>query len=71
MVFNSARLGLAKPDPEAFRKVAALLETTPERCLFVDDTLPNVEGARQAGMQAEHFTGIDALRSLLERAGLV
>ena len=71
VVFNSARLGIAKPDPDAFRTVARALGTEPERCLFVDDTLPNVEGARDAGMQAEPFTDVVGLRSLLERAGLL
>ena len=71
VIFNSARLGLAKPDPEAFRTVARALGTEPERCLFVDDTGPNVEGARAAGMQAEVFRDVAGLRSLLERAGLL
>ena len=71
VVFNSARLGVAKPDPQAFVAVAAALDTVPERCLFVDDTLPNVDGARAAGMQAEQFTDAASLRSLLERAGLL
>jgi putative hydrolase of the HAD superfamily len=71
VIFNSARLGIAKPDPEAFRTVAAALGTAPERCLFVDDTVPNVEGARAAGMQAETFSDVETLRLLLERAGLL
>ena len=71
VVFNSARLRMAKPDPEAFRTVAALLDVEPERCLFVDDTVPNVEGARQANMHAEVFVGVEPLRLLLERAELV
>jgi putative hydrolase of the HAD superfamily len=71
VIFNSARLGVSKPDPEAFRTVASALGTTPERCLFVDDTLANVEGARAAGMQAEAFMDLDGLRSLLDRAGLL
>jgi putative hydrolase of the HAD superfamily len=71
VVFNSARLRLAKPDPAAFVRVAELLEIPVDRCLFVDDTLPNVEGARRAGMQAEAFVGVAPLRSLLTAAGLV
>ena len=71
VVFNSARLGLAKPDPNAFRTVASQLGVPPERCLFVDDTIPNVHGARAASMQAEPFTDVTALRSLLEEAGLL
>jgi putative hydrolase of the HAD superfamily len=71
VIFNSARLGVVKPDPEAFRTVAAALGASPESCLFVDDTAPNVEGARAAGMQAEQYTDVAALRSLFERAGLL
>jgi putative hydrolase of the HAD superfamily len=71
VVFNSARLGVAKPDPQAFLTVARMLDVPPEHCLFVDDRIPNVEGARQAGMQAEPFTGVAALRTVLERAGLL
>ncbi|MEY2448309.1 MAG: putative hydrolase of the superfamily [Acidimicrobiaceae bacterium] len=71
VVFNSARLGIAKPDIDAFATVAKLLGVPVERCLFVDDTVPNVEGARAAGMQAEPFTDVGALRTLLERAGLL
>jgi putative hydrolase of the HAD superfamily len=71
VVFNSARLGVAKPDTEAFKTIANLLAVPVERCLFVDDTVANVEGARDAGMQAEPFTGIAELRSLLERAQLL
>lgn len=71
VVFNSARLGTAKPDPDAFRMVASLLDVPTERCLFIDDTVPNVHGAREANMQAEPFTDVASLRSLLERAGLL
>jgi putative hydrolase of the HAD superfamily len=70
-VFNSARLGLAKPDAEAFKMVANLLDVPVDRCLFIDDTLRNVEGARAAGMHAEPFTSVADLRSLLEEAGLL
>src|SRR5205085_239628 len=69
VVFNSARLGLAKPDVEAFKKVAGLLEVPVERCLFIDDTRPNIAGAREAGMKAEAFTDVADLRASLEEAG--
>lgn len=71
VVFNSARLGVAKPDPEAFRIVARALDVPVARCLFVDDTVANVDGARAAGMQAAPFTGVAALQSLLQRAELL
>lgn len=71
VVFNSARLGLAKPDTEAFRTVANLLGAPTERCLFIDDTRPNVEGARAAGMHAEAFIDVADLRELLQEVGLL
>jgi putative hydrolase of the HAD superfamily len=70
-VFNSARLGVAKPDTAAFRTVADLLGVPVERCLFVDDTRPNVEGAREAGMRAEPFTSVAELRKVLEQTQLL
>ncbi len=71
VIFNSARLGLAKPDPAAFIEVARRLDTPVARCLFVDDTIPNVEGARAAGLQAEVFVDVATLRTQLITAGLV
>lgn len=53
-VFTSCRIGLRKPNAEAFHHVAREMGVAPERILFFDDTLPNVEGARAAGLQAVH-----------------
>ena len=52
--FISSRIGLRKPDREAFEFVAREIGVAPGRILFFDDTLPNVEGARAAGLQAVH-----------------
>ena len=53
-VFVSYELGLRKPDRAAFHQVAREIGVRPERILFFDDTLANVEGARAAGLQAVH-----------------
>ncbi|MFD5620941.1 HAD family hydrolase [Streptomyces yangpuensis] len=37
-VVNTARIGLAKPDPQVYRIAAERLGTAVDRCLFVDDT---------------------------------
>ena len=64
-VVNSARVGLAKPDPRIYRLAADLAGVRPERCLFVDDTEENVEAASALGMQAVHFrTPADLERAL-------
>lgn len=70
-VVGSADIGVAKPDPAAYRAAAAAIGLEPEACAFVDDTPANVEGARAAGMEAELFIGAEELRTLLRRLQLV
>lgn len=51
-VFVSCDLGMRKPERAAFEHVAGAMGTRCERILFFDDSAANVEGAREAGMQA-------------------
>jgi epoxide hydrolase-like predicted phosphatase len=56
---------LMKPDTRLYHLAAERLGVAPEETLFVDDHLPNVEGARDAGMRALHHTTREAtLREL-------
>lgn len=64
-VFNTARLGVAKPDPAVFERVAADLGLAPADVVFVDDLDVNVEGAERAGMTAIRFSGAEDLRARL------
>lgn len=61
----SAELGRRKPDPEAFRLMAARLETSPASIFYVDDDADYVDGARQAGLHAQVFAGHALLRHQL------
>ena len=54
-VICSADVGLAKPDAAAYRLAAERLGLKAEECVFIDDTRPNVAGAREVGMAAIHF----------------
>jgi putative hydrolase of the HAD superfamily len=68
--FYSCDLGLAKPDPAYFATILAAIGTPGTDALFIDDNLLNVEGARTAGLHAEHFppgSGPTALREVLSR----
>lgn len=71
-VVNTARIGVAKPDPRVYRIAAARVGVEAGRCLFVDDTEANVEAARREGMPALHYRCPDDLRNalapLLDRA---
>lgn len=51
----SWQVGAAKPDPEFFRRVVRLIGAPADEVLFVDDSEPNVAGARAAGLAAEHW----------------
>jgi putative hydrolase of the HAD superfamily len=66
----SYKIGFVKPHPTFYREALELLGTSAPDTLFIDDKPENVDGARRAGMQALHFTGIDALRAELARRGL-
>jgi 2-haloacid dehalogenase len=66
----SGEIGLVKPDPRIYEHHAESFGLTPERTLFIDDSLANVEGARAAGWHAVHFTGAGSLAADLARFGL-
>ncbi len=69
-VFNTAEIGVAKPDPSVFRHVCEALDVVPESVFFTDDSPRNVEGAAGVGMTAVHYTGVDPLRRDLREAGV-
>lgn len=56
-VVNSARVGIAKPDPRILELAAARAGVRPQRCLFVDDTPENVDAAASLGMRAVRYHG--------------
>jgi putative hydrolase of the HAD superfamily len=65
VVINSARIGLAKPDPRVYILAAHRAGASPDRCLFVDDTAANVVAARELGMSALHYQQLEGFRCLL------
>jgi putative hydrolase of the HAD superfamily len=66
----SSELGRTKPDPEAFRLLAARLGTAPEAVLYFDDDETYVVGAREAGLSAHRAHGADSIRAALATHGL-
>ena len=69
--FLSHELGVLKPDRELFDRVAELAGFAPERILFLDDNIINVDGARAAGFAAEHVRGVDEARHALISTGVL
>ena len=70
VIFNTAEVGIAKPDPEIFRYVLQELETTANETLFIDDLELNVEGARSIGIRSHQHVDSGSTAEFLLGAGL-
>lgn len=64
-IVNTARIGIAKPDPQVYRIAAERLGVQADRCLFIDDTAANVAAARDMGMTALHYRRLEDLQQAL------
>jgi putative hydrolase of the HAD superfamily len=54
-VVDSGFVGVRKPEARIYEMTLERLGLAAGVCLFVDDLLPNIEGARALGMNAVHF----------------
>jgi 2-haloacid dehalogenase len=66
----SGDVGLIKPDIAIYETHAKCFGLNPAATIFIDDSAPNVEGAKAAGWDAVLFTGADALRADLVARGI-
>ncbi|WP_404829404.1 HAD-IA family hydrolase [Streptomyces albicerus] len=64
-VVSSARVGVVKPDRRIFEIAVERAGAPAGRCLFVDDTLENVEAAVALGMRGVHYREPADLRGAL------
>ncbi|NOD46697.1 MULTISPECIES: HAD family phosphatase [unclassified Ruegeria] len=62
---------LLKPQPEIFHRLCERAGLAPKNCIFIDDGLHNVDGARAVGMDGIHFTTPQALESALTERGFL
>ena len=70
-VFASSDLGLRKPERAAFEAIGEAVGAPLSGLLFFDDLLENVEGAREAGLQAVHVRSYrDVRRALIDIGAL-
>jgi len=60
-VFFSHEMGMSKPDEEIYKSVIQELGVQPERTLFFDDLLENLNGAKKVGLQTFHINHDKAL----------
>lgn len=67
----SSEVGVTKPDRRIFDELTLRYGLDLPRALFIDDSPPNVEGARLAGLEAVQFTSATTLREDLAGRGLL
>ena len=67
----SYQIHMLKPDPAIFLRTAEILNIVPQETIFIDDNLPNVEGAQKAGMEGYHFTSSTDLRAHFRVLGIL
>lgn len=61
----SGEHGLIKPDPTIFELTLERIGRQAHECLFIDDSLPNIEAARSLGFKAIHYHSPSQLRGEL------
>ncbi len=69
-IIVSGEEGVAKPDPVIFEILEERIGHSLDDCIFIDDSLRNVEAAGEAGLDAILFTDTGHLREDLAVRGL-
>jgi FMN phosphatase YigB (HAD superfamily) len=64
-------IGAMKPSPICYITAAKQVKQPVSECLFIDDRLSNVNGAKKIGMQAIQFNGLKSLRQSLNLLGVL
>ncbi|MGV1801905.1 HAD family hydrolase [Agrobacterium vitis] len=67
----SGEVGLIKPDVAIYHRHATDFGLEPAHSIFIDDSLPNVVGAKAAGWQAVHFVSPEKLKAELTNVGVL
>jgi putative hydrolase of the HAD superfamily len=68
-VVDSAFVGARKPEARIYEITLERIGLPAEACVFIDDLLPNIEGARALGLNAVHFR--DTEQAIAEVRALV
>lgn len=67
--YISGHMGVTKPSAEIYARVEADCAIAPERLLFTDDRLENIDAAKARGWQTHHFKSPEGLARRLVAAG--
>ena len=67
----SGEVGSIKPEPEIFELLLKKIGLSASECLFVDDSLANIQQAQKLGFATVHFQSPDQLEAELHRLHLL
>jgi 2-haloacid dehalogenase len=65
MVISGA-VGYIKPEPEIYHIMLEKIGRPAQECLFIDDSLPNIQQAQKLGFQTIHFESSEKLAGTLQ-----
>ncbi len=66
-VVISGEVKVCKPDPRIYELILNKIGRPAQECVFIDDSLANIEAAAKLGFQAIHFQSAEQLRAELEQ----
>ncbi len=64
-LFYSCQMKMLKPEPEIYEAVLDKIGEEPSQCLFIDDGIQNVEGAKQVGLESLRFTTFEETKKFI------
>lgn len=67
----SGEVGHVKPNPEIFQIMLARIGKSAEECLFIDDSLTNIQRAQEIGFATIHFQSPEQLRAALQKLEVI
>jgi 2-haloacid dehalogenase len=67
----SAEVGFVKPEPEIYDRMLEKIGRPAVECLFIDDSLANIEQAKRMGFVTIHFRSPEQLENELIRMGIL
>lgn len=70
-IFNSAEIGVCKPNPKIYEHVLCALNCHPSEILFIDDSISHVQAASELGFKTYHYASIEELTSGLQAQGII
>lgn len=67
----SGAVNMIKPELEIFHYLLGRIPEAAQECLFIDDSLANIQAAQSLGFQTVHFQSAEGLAEKLKEYGLL